>query len=171
MIPAEDLIMHAHHHGRPVRIGGRDQLNPGGRAHVQIQVCDLRDQQRLSRIRYKTRSLQPPGQFGRLIVGVVLPLPRAPQLGEPADLGLNHRVGIRVHHVGPQHTVPAVSTRDNPGNPLLALDSGPGVRNRVTAHLVVKLQQHGSTVHGIMLEVRRRVAYPASATNPIMRST
>jgi hypothetical protein len=62
MITAEDLIVHAHNRGHPVRIGDRDQLYPGGRAHVQIQVCDLRDQQRLSKIRHKARSLQPPGE-------------------------------------------------------------------------------------------------------------
>ena len=123
---------------------------PAGGPDVQVQPRDFRHQQRLRGLGGQAGRGQPPGQIGGLIVGVVLPLPRTAQIGEPANLGRDHGVGagrVKAGEIGPQHTAPAIPGGNDPGEVFVPLDPGPRLGSWVTAQLIVELRQHGSTVH------------------------
>ena len=61
----------------PRRVDDRPQLDARGRWHVEREVGDLGDEQRLGRLGHETGREQPLRQIRRAVVGVVLPLPRA----------------------------------------------------------------------------------------------
>jgi len=167
---AENLLVHPDHRGGPGGVGDRDQPHPGWGAGVQRQVGDLGHQQGLGGFGDQARRGQPPGQVARLVVGVVLPLPGPAHRREPAGLSRDHGVGAGLGEVTPQDAIPAVTSRDDPGDVLVALDQGPGLAGRVPAQLLVELGQHRGSIHRDISASRTRAGQPVMRTGSAISS-
>ena len=147
VVAAEDLVVDADEIRHAVRVPHRHQLHPRGRRHVEVERADLGDEQRLALLGSETRGSESGRQVSGCVVGVVLPLPGAPLLGEPRHLGGDHGVGDGVVEVGPGHPTPAA--RQRPHHVGVALHDTRPLGIRAAADLLVVGGEHGVRVHGL----------------------
>ena len=94
MVPAEDFVMHRYECIDSLLIDYRTEFNSGWWRGLESQCCDLTDQKRLGGLWQEAGSPQSSWEIRRLIVGIVLPLPRVWKVSKTLNLGRNHIVGI-----------------------------------------------------------------------------
>jgi hypothetical protein len=92
--------MQLHHRVDSWLVQHGEQLDPQQRRHILLEPGDLRHHQGLGRLGREAGRNQPLGQVGRLVVAVVLPLPRSSQSREAVDLRSDDRVGGGLVQVG-----------------------------------------------------------------------
>ncbi len=154
-MPAEPVVrlpeclvhrLHESIHRGCVRDG--DQPYAFREGHLEVQVVDRGNHEGLLGAGHEPGSAKPVREVGRLVIGVVLPLPLTSARREPCDLGSDDRVGVGLVEPAPHHPVPGIAVGDHADHRPVVLDPDGWLGHRGAPDLLVEGGQHSGYVHG-----------------------